>query len=389
MKTFVLFGSTGDLATRYVLPALGVLLQKWIYDHLICVGRRDWTRDDFRKFLLPYSDLLNHTETISYVRLDIEGGDFSPLKKELAEIHALEGNIIYHLCLSPEYFVTVAKWLGDVSLNTWNSRIMIEKPFWYDLESARALNIQIQKYFQEEHIYRVDHYLGKKYVRDLYDFRLDTSDREWNDNNISQIRIVARETLTMEGRGEYYDKSGATRDFLQNHLLQILSIAIMQVSNHDCKNIQCNELLALQSIRPLLIDPNHDIILGQYEWYWSEPGVKSDSRTETYIRVHLKLDNPWKETDIVLETGKALDRKESSVTVVFRDGTEKVFVETPENKNNSYEMLIEKAINYDRIFFVPWENVEAAWHVVDELLHCTDNCPILKFYEQGSKVVQN
>ena len=88
MKTFVLFGSTGDLATRYVLPALGTLLVKWVYDHLVCIGRRDWTRDDFRNFLAPYSDLLNHTETISYVRLDIEGGDFSPLRDAIISVGA-------------------------------------------------------------------------------------------------------------------------------------------------------------------------------------------------------------------------------------------------------------------------------------------------------------
>lgn len=109
MKTFVLFGSTGDLATRYVLPALGELLKKGAYDHLICVGRRDWTRDDFRNFLASYSDLLNHTETISYVRIDVDGGDYSPLKKTIESISALEGEIIYHLCLSPEHFAPVAK----------------------------------------------------------------------------------------------------------------------------------------------------------------------------------------------------------------------------------------------------------------------------------------
>ncbi len=385
MKTFVLFGSTGDLATRYVLPALGTLLQKWVYDHLICVGRRDWIRDDFRNFLAPYPDLLNHTETISYVRQDIQGGDFSPLKNQIREIQGLDGDIIYHLCLSPEYFVTVVDWLASVWLNRWNARLMIEKPFWYDLESARALNTEIQKHFDEDRIYRVDHYLGKKYVRDLYDYRLNPSNQKWNDENIAQISIVAREMLTMEGRGDYYDKSWATRDFLQNHLLQILSIAIMDVSiSHHYRNIQQSEYAALKSIRPLLLDPNHDVILWQYRWYREESWVSPNSRTETYIRVHLKLDSPWRETDIVLETWKALDRKESSVTILFRDGTEKVFAETPENKNNSYEMLIEKALLDDRIFFVPWENVEAAWQVVDDLLHCTDNCPILQIYEPGT-----
>lgn len=137
---------------------------------------------------------------------------------------------------------------------------MIEKPFGYDLESARKLNTELQKYFEEEHIYRVDHYLGKKYVRELYEYRLNLVS-EWSGQNIAQVRILSSETLTMEGRGEYYDKSGATRDFLQNHLLQILAIAIMEIgASQDSRNLQKSKYDALKSIKPLLIDPNHDVI---------------------------------------------------------------------------------------------------------------------------------
>jgi glucose-6-phosphate 1-dehydrogenase len=283
--------------------------------------------------------------------------------------------------------VSVAKWLASSDLNVSQSRIMIEKPFGYDLESARTLNSEIQKYFNEDQIYRVDHYLGKNYVQEFYHYKT-TEMSDWYDDKIKEIRIVAREELAMEGRWEYYDKSWATRDFLQNHLLQILSIATMQKTDSlEQVVIQQSKLRALQSIKPLLIDPNHDVIMGQYEGYRNETGVDANSRTETYIRVHLKLDAPWANTDIILETGKALDKKESSITLVLWDGTEKVFSENSTNKNNSYETLIGKALNYDSVFFVPWENVEAAWHVVDDLLHCTDNCPILKYYTPGSKEV--
>lgn len=388
MKTFVLFGSTGDLATRYVLPALGTLLQKWVYNTLICIGRRDWSRDDFRNFLAPYLDLLNHTETIFYVRLDIEGGDFSALKYELEKQGSIPGDITYHLCLSPEYFVTVAQWLASVGLNTPDARVMIEKPFWHDLRTAIALNLDLQHIFSENQIYRVDHYLGKNFVGELMDYRLNQGD-DWYSPRIAKIHITARETLTIEDRGAYYDNSGATRDFLQNHLLQLLALATMQMPHSRLSDdVRDRVFQAISSIAPLLLDPRHDIVVGQYRGYREVPWVAPDSRTETYIKTHLTIDNPhWMDTEVVIETGKALDRKESSVRIIFRDGTEKFFAETPENKNNAYEKLIEKAFARDASYFVRWDSVRAAWQVVDELLHCTDNCPILQIYEPGSETV--
>lgn len=398
MKTFVLFGSTGDLATRYVLPALGTLLQKWVYNNLVCIGRRDWTRDDFRAFLAPYPDLLNHTETISYVRLDIEGGDYSVLKNQLETIHTWEGEVTYHLCLSPEYFVTVAKGLASVGLNLPNTRVMIEKPFWHDLATAIHLNLELQKYFRENQIYRVDHYLGKNFVRELRDFRL-SQKWDWYSDRIAEIHIVARETLTIEDRGAFYDKNGVTRDFLQNHLLQILALCTMRmplVRHDNCEiglwnpsleedEIRDRIFMAISSVAPLLLDPRHDIILGQYEGYQGAPGVAPNSRTPTYIFTNLVIDNSrWLWVKVTLETGKALDRKESSVRFVFRDGTERIFAETSSNKNNAYETLIEKALIRDASYFVRWDSVRAAWQVVDELLHCTDNCPLLQIYKPGA-----
>lgn len=384
MKTFVLFGSTGDLATRYVLPALGTLLQKWVYNNLICIGRRDWTRDDFRNFLAPYPDLLNHTETIEYVHLDIESGDYSALKEKLETMKALQGEILYHLCLSPEYFVTVGRWLASVGLNTADTRVMIEKPFGHDLKTAIALNLDLQHIFHEDQIYRVDHYLGKNFVREMMEYRL-AQGENWYSQRVSEIHITARETLTIEDRGVYYDKSGATRDFLQNHLLQMLALATMQTPHsEDHNDIRDRIFQAISSVAPLLLDPRHDIVLGQYEGYLGTPGVAPGSRTETYVRTSLTIDNPhWMDTEVILETGKALDRKESSIRFVFRDGTERVFSETPSNKNNAYETLLERGIARDASYFVRWDSVRAAWQVVDELLHCTDNCPILQTYKPG------
>lgn len=262
---------------------------------------------------------------------------------------------------------------------------MIEKPFGYDLKSAIELNLNLQHVFQEDQIYRVDHYLGKNFVREMVDYRLSEGEN-WYSKRIQEIDITARETLMIEDRGVYYDKSGATRDFLQNHLLQVLAFATMQTPNsRDHNDIRDRIFQAISSIAPLLLDPRHDIILGQYAGYREVPGVAPDSRTETYVRTQLTIDNPyWMDTRVILETGKALDRKESSVRFLFRDGTVKIFAENESNKNNAYETLIEKALARDASSFVRWDSVRAAWQVVDDLLHCTDNCPVLQTYEPGT-----
>lgn len=262
---------------------------------------------------------------------------------------------------------------------------MIEKPFGYDLKSAIELNLNLQHIFSEDQIYRVDHYLGKNFVREMVDYRLEQGEN-WYSKRIQEIDITARESLMIEDRGVYYDKSGATRDFLQNHLLQVLAFATMQTPNsRSHSDVRDRIFQAISSVAPLLLDPRHDIVFGQYTGYREVPGVAPESRTETYVRIHLTIDNPhWVDTRVILETGKALDRKESSVRFLFRDGTEKIFAENESNKNNAYETLIEKALARDASSFVRWDSVRSAWQVVDDLLHCTDNCPVLQTYEPGT-----
>ena len=165
----------------------------------------------------------------------------------------------------------VARGLSSVGLNASNARIMIEKPFGHDLRTAIALNLELQHVFHEDQIYRVDHYLGKNFVREMTAYRLEQGDN-WYSRRIAEIHITARETLTVEDRGAYYDHSGATRDFLQNHLLQILALATMQMPHsHDQHDMRDRIFQAISSIAPLLLDPRHDIIMGQYEGYKSTP----------------------------------------------------------------------------------------------------------------------
>jgi glucose-6-phosphate 1-dehydrogenase len=247
------------------------------------------------------------------------------------------------------------------------------------LRSALELNRTLQQYFSEEQIYRVDHYLGKNYVRELRDFRI-SQGLDWYASRIARVEIVSRESIGIEGRGAYYDQSGATRDVLQNHLLQILALVLSDVSPGQM--IERDSIfMALSAIAPFLIDAAHDIHLGQYRGYLDEPGVKAESRTETYIRTHLVIDDSrWQGTEVILETGKKLPQKESFVKITYRDGGEQIFAETTHNKNNAYEYLIERALLRDASHFVRWDSIRAAWQIVNELLHCTDNCPILRQY---------
>lgn len=206
---------------------------------------------------------------------------------------------------------------------------MIEKPFGYDLKSAIELNLALQEYFAEEQIYRVDHFLGKNYVRELFDFRF-SQGSHWFKEYIASIKILAREAIEVDGRIEFYDKTGETRDKLQNHLLQILAICIMKLptvckdatneSMYSDEDIRDRIFQAISSIAPLLIDPRQDIVLGQYKGYREIPGVASNSQTCTYIHTQLAIDDShWRGVHVELETGKALDKKESSVTIEFRD----------------------------------------------------------------------
>ncbi len=142
---------------------------------------------------------------------------------------------------------------------------MIEKPFGHDLKTAITLNLELQHVFHEDQIYRVDHYLGKNFVREVMQYRLEQGEK-WYSSRVSEIYVTARENITIEDRGSYYDKSGATRDFLQNHLLQMLALATMQTPHSsDPSDIRDRIFQAISSIAPLLLDPRHDILLGQYE----------------------------------------------------------------------------------------------------------------------------
>lgn len=390
----VLFWATWDLARRYILPAISDLLD-FQKIHVVLVGRRDWSLNDsinYVDWVLQDQDTkLIPAEYLSYAKVDLfNPSNYSTLSDTIHNILEPDDQVLYYLSLGPDFFIPVIQWLAYHNLHDCGKdckpRIMIEKPFGRDLASATKLNLQMHEFFKEDQIYRVDHYLGKNAVVDLHKYRLNQWEN-WYSKRVKSIRVIANETLTVLDRGEFYDANGAVRDFLQNHLLQILAIAAMRAPITDSADeIRDKKMQFLQSITPFLIDPRHDILFGQYEWYQNEKWIQPNSRTETFIRTKMHSDDPlWEWIVFQVQTGKWLHEKKTEISIEFQDGASVAFRETSENKNNSYVKLLGDAIRWDQTLFVRWDSIKAAWIIVDELLSCTSNCPILYPYKIWSE----
>ncbi|HUB93205.1 MAG TPA: glucose-6-phosphate dehydrogenase [Verrucomicrobiae bacterium] len=338
----VIFGITGDLAQRKLLPALYQLLKAGdLPEELRIVGisRRDVTKDDvytkLRSFVgeSGYSSefekiLKEHTEM---VQMDLLNPD--AYRELLEHLQSLESHYehevsrLYYLSIPSQAFTPVIRLLGQTGHSRplacgEDPRLLIEKPFGYDLLSARELVRDLGAYFDEDQIYRIDHYVAKETVQNILIFRFQNPLFEsiWNSKHIDHISVVAREQIDIEGRVDFYEQTGALRDFVQNHLLQLLAITTMarprQLESDAIHASKLELLKAIQPIRPAEVDTR--AIRAQYEGYRTE--VKNPSSSvETYAHLTLAIDNDqWRGVPIVLETGKALDAKSTEISICFR-----------------------------------------------------------------------
>lgn len=351
----VIFGASGDLTHRKLIPSLYALYdQKMMPDHFLIlgVGRSSYTDQAFRDRMmqgvrsfselnhLNESELLQFQQSIAYQQLDpSKAEDFPRLKIRLdawTEETGSPANYLYYLSLLPSAFAEIASNLAAVGLNHSTDgfrRLVVEKPFGYDLESGRKLNDDLHKAFEESQIFRIDHYLGKETVQNLLVMRFSNGIFEplWNRNYIHHVEITSAESIGVEGRGGYYDGSGALRDMLQNHLLQVASFVAMEPpSSMDADAIRNETLKVLQSLKPLRNEDvaNH-VIRGQYVgahvrgiWlpgYREEEGVPSDSRTETYVALKFFIDNwRWGGVPFYIRTGKRLPTRVTEVVIHFK-----------------------------------------------------------------------
>jgi glucose-6-phosphate 1-dehydrogenase len=359
----VIFGATGDLTKRKLLPALYRLSQQRLIPAefaILGTSRQAMTDDDFRvamkQALIEFGadDAIDESTWESFARrLFYADGDlndpetYRKLKSRLEGIEQscdTRGNRIFYLATAPDFFGKIALHLGEAGIaqpkeNAW-TRIIIEKPFGRDLESAHALNQELAQVFEERQIYRIDHYLGKETVQNLLVFRFGNSIFEpiWNRQYIDHIQITNAETLGVEGRGAYYEKAGALRDMIQNHVFQVTSLIAMEPpASLSANAVRDEKHKAISAVRPLPSERIDELaVRGQYGpgtvlgdtvgGYREEPGVDPNSSTETFAALRLQFDNwRWAGVPFYLRSGKRLQKHVTEISIQFKPVPHRLF----------------------------------------------------------------
>jgi glucose-6-phosphate 1-dehydrogenase len=350
----VIFGATGDLARRKLLPAIYNLAHDGALPtlfNLVGVSRREMPDEDFRTSAAeairefsrrpPDPAVLEGLLTrLSYIGFSFDAEDeYAKLAKRIDELDAEAGqplNRAYYLSTAPEYFPVITQALKSAGLHRAEKaevRAIIEKPFGTDLESARALQQVVSSVFREEQVFRIDHYLGKETVQNMLAFRFANYMFEpvWNRNYIDHVQITAAEDIGIGSRAGYYDQSGALRDLVQNHMLQLLALLCMEPpATFDAEKVRDEKVKVLESITPPSPeDVRRQVVRAQYTrgvvggvevpGYLEEDGVPPESTTETYVALHLEVHNwRWAGVPIFLRTGKRLRRKVTEIAVQLK-----------------------------------------------------------------------
>jgi glucose-6-phosphate 1-dehydrogenase len=455
---FVVYGATGDLMQRKLLPVLFQLRAKEKFSEtsaVLGVARKPGSDATFRALAQhaleeaktgPAKQIADFcTGSLFFQSVpDEEPESLAALRQTIERIEQerkLPGNRVIYLALPLDAFAPTITALGKAGLNRsagW-TRIVIEKPFGRDLDSAVALNATVHQYFDEKQVYRIDHYLGKETVQNLLVFRFANMFMEslWGRERIDHVTITVAESLGLEGRGQYYDTSGALRDMIQNHVTQVLTLVAMEPpATRDEDAIRNEKVKVLQSIVRLGKD---DVVRAQYTAgeidgstvpaYRQEPGMDPKSETETYIAIRLKIANwRWQDVPFFIRTGKRLPAKMSRVTLTFKappvtffqtaeeyssnpdrisiliqpdEGFELAFevkvpgreirVQTHRMKfhyadvfgplPDGYETLLMDVMLGDPTLFVRADEVEESWHLYDPILRTP---PPLRFYPAGT-----
>jgi glucose-6-phosphate 1-dehydrogenase len=450
--TVILFGASGDLAKRKVIPAMYDLAQ---YNSLgecyaiIGFARTPMTDETFRNVVGEAAKTISEVGPIDpekwnafasnlyYTEGDYSDPDsYARLVRRLSELDAgkkLCGNRLFYLSTPPEVYPDIVEQLGHAGLarpstpNAW-VRIIIEKPFGRDLASAKELNKIVLNVFEEKQVYRIDHYLGKDTVQNLLVLRFGNGIFEplWNRNYVDQVQITASETLGVERRGGFYESAGALRDMIQSHVLQLTSlVSVEPPASFDATAVRNEKLKVLQSIRPFNLEMVAQwVVRGQYgpgkigdkpaPGYREEPGVKPDSRTETFVAMRLLIDNwRWAGVPFYLRTGKRLAKRSTEIMIQFKRAPHIVFREREVEPNrlilniqpeegisvsfgakrpgtemsignvtmnfsykegfggssrSAYATLLNDCLRGDATLFDRGDSVEAAWALVDPIL---------------------
>jgi glucose-6-phosphate 1-dehydrogenase len=354
----VVFGASGDLVHRKLLPSIFRLYSQNLLDdrfYVLGCGRKKFSDEEFRdkaeQSIRDSSDPSKLSGLDAFVgRLYYLDGDYDTpdlyrrIKGKLAELdrkHEVRESHVFYLSVPPFLYTTIVEYLGSEGLacadepdSDVQTRLIVEKPFGRDLESAAELNDSLSRCFEESQIYRIDHYLGKETVQNILMLRFANTIYEpiWNRNYIDNVQITIAETVGVEHRAGYYDSAGALRDMFQNHMLQMLTLVAMEPPiSFEADYIRDEKVKLLRSIRPFDLDRLDDFwVRGQYgpgtvngtevNGYLDEPGVKADSSTETYVAAKLFVDNwRWQDVPFYLRTGKRLAAKDTEIAITFKE----------------------------------------------------------------------
>jgi len=461
---FVIFGASGDLAVRKLIPAIFELYKgKYLPENFAVLGvsRSKYTDAAFRKKVFYDSEFIkldskekkaqkDFADRLSYTPVQTkEVADYAKVKKQLAKLDkqfSIGGNYIYYLSTPPFLYSIIPENLAAHGLHEekegWR-RLVVEKPFGYDLETAVALNKDLRTNFSENQIYRIDHYLGKETVQNLLVTRFANGVFEplWNRNYIEHVQITNAENLSVGSRAGYYDKSGALRDMFQNHLMQIIAhVAMEPPIAANATAIRNEKMKVFQSLRPITEENvSKQVIRGQYtssvidgkkvKGYRQEEGVPDDSRTDTFIALKFFIDNwRWADVPFYVRSGKALPTKVTEVVITFKDPPHALFrkEEMVYNDNNqliiriqpneglllkfgmkipgagfevkdvgmdfqysdlaqshvpaAYERLLLDVIKGDATLYARGDSVEESWKFVAPILNAWKNNPKIKVY---------
>lgn len=358
----VLFGGTGDLVMRKLLPALyhqhqdGSLPEQ---GRILCLGRSKADQADYlstaenaaRQYLGDYfddKDWASFAARLLYLKLDAqEKSAYAALADRLNEFP--EHVRVFYLATAPNLFAGICENLSSVGLNKGGSRVVLEKPLGHDLASSQAINAQVGKYFKEAQIYRIDHYLGKEAVQNLLALRFSNTFFEplWRREWIRDVQITVTEQVGVEGRGDFYDKAGALRDMVQNHLLQLLCfIAMEPPASADPDAVRDEKLKVLRALRRF--GPQEvasKTVRGQYKagaaqgkpavGYLSEPGIDPNSKTETFVALKAEIDTwRWAGVPFYLRTGKRMQERMAEIVINFRQVPHSIFQQPTETTSN-------------------------------------------------------
>ena len=383
----IIFGITGDLSRRKLLPALSDIVKSGQCQPLSIIGvsRRD----------VDVADTLGeHAETLASItrmaQVDVAKlEDYQRLREQVA-LQEDEQAVVY-LSVPPGAAADVADFLGEAGLNGSNVKLLFEKPFGYDAQSAHDFIQRTRRYFDDGQLYRIDHYMAKEVAMALLELRSDAASHhhQWSNASVERVEVLASETLGVEDRAQFYEQTGALRDVVQGHLLQLLSLVLMEpVATDELSLLPAKRLAALASLHP--VDPSTSV-RAQYAGYDEEVG-NPGSQTETFVSLDLaSTDARWKNVPIRLTTGKRLSEKKTAVTIEYTDGTIDVFIEgearsSLDQLRPAYERVLLEAINGNKHIFTTSPEIIRAWEILADVQQswAMNNQPLLQ-YEPGTR----